>query len=127
MTFGPGAADPMARPDRAQAPAVSGSPEQPQQPGRGGRQGGRGTGRGGRGGQQGGPPIPFDDHTGFRQIFNGTSLDGWEGDPTFWRVEGGAIVGESTADKPVAQNTFLIWRGGTPGDFDLKLEFRINA
>ena len=104
-----------------QTPAASGTPA-PQE-GRGGRQGGRG----GRGGPQGGAPIPFDNHTGFRQIFNGTSLDGWEGDPTFWRVEGGAIVGESTAEKPVTQNTFLIWRGGRPGDFDLKLEFRIHG
>lgn len=89
---------------------------------------GRGGGRGaGRGGPQGGGPIAFDDHTGYRQIFNGTNLDGWDGDPAFWRVESGAIVGESTAEKPVEQNTFLIWRGGRTADFDLKLEFRINS
>jgi hypothetical protein len=122
MTLGIGAGEPLALADNDQAPAAAGAPGQ--EPGRGGRQGGRG-GRGG--GPQGGAPIPFEDRTGFRQIFNGTSLDGWEGDPTFWRVEGGTIVGESTAEKPVTQNTFLIWRGGTPGDFDLKLEFRINA
>lgn len=92
---------------------------------------GRGQGRGGRGGgrgaMQGGEPIPFDNYVGFEQIFNGTSLDGWEGDPTFWRVENGTIVGESTPEKEVEQNTFLIWRGGTLGDFDLKVEFRLNA
>lgn len=86
---------------------------------------GRAQGRGG--GMQGGNPIPFDNNTGFQSIFNGTNLDGWEGDPTFWRVENGTIVGESTPEKVVDQNTFLIWRGGTPGDFDLKLEFRLNA
>jgi hypothetical protein len=78
-------------------------------------------------GARGGAPIPFEDRTGFRSIFDGTSLQGWDGDPTFWRVEGGAIVGESTAQKVVAQNTFLIWRGGEPADFELKLEFRMNA
>jgi hypothetical protein len=33
---------------------------------------------------------------GFVQIFDGTSLNGWDGDPTYWRVEEGAIVGEIT-------------------------------
>lgn len=86
---------------------------------------GRGGGRGG--GAQGGAPIAFDNNAGFRQIFNGTSLDGWDGDPTFWRVEGGAIVGETTAEKPITENSFIIWRGGRTADFDLKLEFRMNA
>jgi hypothetical protein len=96
-------------------------------PAQGGRQGGRGGAGGGRGGPQGGAPIAFSDHTGFRSIFDGRTLEGWDGDSTFWRVENGTIVGESTAEKPVAQNTFLIWRGGQPGDFDLKLEFRISG
>jgi hypothetical protein len=87
---------------------------------------GRGAG-GGRGGPQGGAPIAFDNNTGFRQIFDGTSLDGWDGDPTFWRIEGGAIVGETTAEKPITENSFIIWRGGRTADFDLKLEFRMNA
>ena len=51
----------------------------------------------------------------------------WDGDPWFWRVENGLIVGESTPDKVVGPNTFLIWRGGTPGDFELKVEIRMNS
>jgi 3-keto-disaccharide hydrolase len=78
----------------------------------------------------GGPPGPDalvqDDHTGFVSIFDGT-MKNWDGDPTFWRVEGEALVGESTKEKPVTRNTFLIWRGGTPADFELKLEYRINS
>ena len=48
---------------------------------------GRGQGRGGgrAGGPQGGAPVPFDSRVGYTQIFNGTSLDGWDGDPAFWR------------------------------------------
>jgi hypothetical protein len=88
---------------------------------------GRGQGRGGRGGPPGGAPISFDDHTGFRQIFDGKSLTGWDGDPSLWRIEAGAIVGETTAAAPLKQNSFLIWRGGEPADFELKLEFRINS
>jgi hypothetical protein len=85
-------------------------------------------GRGGRGGGgRGGGPIPFDDRTGFRDIFDGKTLAGWDGDPTLWRVENGAIVGETIAANPLQQNSFLIWRGGEPADFELKLEFRINA
>lgn len=30
-------------------------------------------------------------------LFDGVSLKGWDGNPKFWRVENGAIVGESTA------------------------------
>jgi hypothetical protein len=51
----------------------------------------------------------------------------WDGDPKFWRVENGVIVGESTPEKVVGPNTFLIWRGGAPGDFELKAEIRLNA
>ena len=90
---------------------------------------GRGQGRGGRGGGgRGGPAaIPFEDQTGFKPIFDGKTLSGWDGDSVLWRVESGAIVGETTAAAPLKQNSFLIWRGGEPADFELKLEFRINA
>jgi hypothetical protein len=72
-------------------------------------------------------PLPYEDHTGFEQIFDGVSLKNWDGDPKFWRVEGGALVGQSTPEKTVKPNTFLIWRGGEPKDFELKVEFRMNA
>ena len=82
--------------------------------------------RGGGGGMRGPAPIAYEDHTGFQQIFDGKSLKNWDGDPAFWRVEADAIVGESTEANPVKQNTFMIFRGGEPGDFELKVEFRIN-
>lgn len=63
---------------------------------------------------------------GFQSIFNGENLDGWEGDPNYWSVENGVIVGEVTADKPLENNTFLIWRKENPADFELKLEFKIT-
>ena len=69
----------------------------------------------------------LDDHAGFEAIFDGSSLKGWDGDPAFWRVEHGAIVGESTPDRRLTQNTFLIWRGGEPKDFELKCEYRLTA
>jgi len=70
---------------------------------------GRGRGRGGFGG----PQI--------------SRFQDWDGDPQFWRVENGSIVGESTPEKKVGPNTFLIWQGGVPGDFELKVEIRMNS
>ena len=89
-----------------------------------GRGDGRGPGRGG--GPRGAEPLVLDDHTGFESIFDGT-MKNWDGDPMFWRAENGALVGESTPEKKLTENTFLIWRGGEPKDFELKVEFRMNA
>jgi hypothetical protein len=67
-----------------------------------------------------------DDNAGFTPIFDGQSLNGWEGEAGFWRADGGAIVGETTAEKTLKTNTFLIWRAGTTADFEFKAEFRIT-
>ena len=73
-------------------------------------------------------PTPVDgDEPGFQPIFDGRTLTGWEGDPTYWRVQDGALVGEITPATIVKSNTFLIWRGGRPRDFELKLDYRITA
>ncbi len=93
--------------------------------GRQGRRGDRGFGVGGRGGR--GRGATPDDTTGFVQIFDGQSLENWDGDPKFWRVEEGMIVGQSTPENRVQYNTFLIWRGGTLKDFELKLEVRLTG
>jgi Domain of Unknown Function (DUF1080) len=87
---------------------------------------GQARGRGGQG-PRGAAPLVMDDRTGFEPIFDGATLKGWDGDPAFWRVENGAIVGQSTPENAVKQNTFLIWRGGEPRNFELKVQFRINS
>ncbi len=76
---------------------------------------------------QGGRPLPFDDHAGFQQIFDGRTMSGWDADPAFWHVEGSTLVGQTTAQSPLKENTFAIWTGGEPRDFELKLEYRISA
>ena len=58
---------------------------------------------------------------GFRQIFNGRDLTGWDGDMRFWRVENGAIVGETTPGVKTEGSTFLIWTAGELKDFELRL------
>ena len=73
-------------------------------------------------------PTPLDtSNDGFRPIFNGTSLDDWETDPRYWRVENRMLVGEVTPATLLKQNNFAIWRGGSPSNFELKVEFRITA
>ncbi len=102
---------------------TSASAQPPTPPG-----GQRGGGRGGRGdGPRGADPLVVDDHAGFESIFDGTTLKGWDGDPSLWRVENGALVGQSTEQSPLKENTFLIWRGGEPADFELKVQFRMNS
>jgi hypothetical protein len=78
--------------------------------------------------QQSDRPAPVTgDEPGFESIFDGKTLAGWEGNPTYWRVENGALVGEITPATVIKSNTFIIWRGGRPGDFELKLDYRITA
>ncbi len=75
---------------------------------------------------QGAAPLKYGDYTGFTSIFDGT-MKNWDGDPALWKAEGGSLVGTTTADHPLTQNTFLIWRGGEPADFELKVEYRMSA
>jgi len=63
---------------------------------------------------------------GFKPIFNGKDLKGWEGDTKLWSVKDGAILGQTTADTKLKQNTFLIWRDGTLDDFVLRFKYRIK-
>jgi 3-keto-disaccharide hydrolase len=73
-------------------------------------------------------PSPVDgDEAGFQQIFDGKTLAGWEGNPAYWRVENGSLVGEITPQTVIKSNTFIIWRSGRPKDFELKLDYRISA
>lgn len=74
-----------------------------------------------------GPIIGPAVESGFRSLFDGKTLKSWDGDPSFWRVENGALTGQTAADKQPQQNTFLIWRGGTPADFELKCDFRLTG
>src|SRR5579859_2542049 len=71
-------------------------------------------------------PINFDDHDGWTQIFDGKTLKDWDGDSDVWHVEDGAIVGESSPEHP-SGTTNIIWRGGEPANFELKLEMKLEG
>lgn len=61
----------------------------------------------------------------FVKIFDGKTLANWKGDFNYWRVENGNLIGEVTPETLLKSNTFIIWQGGQPDDFELKLEFKI--
>lgn len=63
----------------------------------------------------------------FTPIFDGKSLSGWDGDPAYWKVENGVITGQTKPGAMPKQNTFLIWRGGSPGNFELIAEYRLTG
>ena len=71
-------------------------------------------------------PIDFDDHDGFTQIFDGKTLNGWDGSSEIWHVEDGALVAESSPEHP-SGTTNIIWRGGQPANFDLKVEMKLEG
>ena len=71
------------------------------------------------------PLTGWSQSTDATSLFDGKTLEGWDGDPRFWSVRDGVITGETTPDNPTERNTFLIWRGGTLGDFQLELDFRL--
>jgi len=54
------------------------------------------------------------------------SLKGWDGNPKFWRVEGGAIVGESTPQNP-SGNSYIAYRDVEARDFTLKFEIKVEG
>ncbi len=66
-----------------------------------------------------------DEKDGFKSIFDGKTLDKWDGNSKFWSVKDGAITGQTTSDNPTPGNTFIIWKGGELGDFELKLQYKI--
>jgi hypothetical protein len=73
-------------------------------------------------------PAPLaGDEPGFVSMFDGKSLNGWEGDPKYWSVSNGSMMGEITPATVIKSNTFIIWRGGAPADFELKVEYRITS
>ncbi len=67
-------------------------------------------------------PVNFDEHEGWTSLFDGKTLNGWSGDSN-WKVEDGAIVVESSCEKPTG-TIYLVWQGGEASDFELKLEMK---
>jgi 3-keto-disaccharide hydrolase len=99
---------------------VQTQPAPPQTPVGSGAQAGRG------GGFTEPSPMDFNDHVGYVSLFDGVSLKGWDGNARFWRVEDGAIVGESTAANP-SGNSYIVYRDLEAKDFTLKFEIKVEG
>ena len=63
---------------------------------------------------------------GFVTIFDGKTLNGWEGDTSIWKVVDGVITGMADSPLTLKANTFLIWKNGRPADFELFTDYRIS-
>jgi putative membrane-bound dehydrogenase-like protein len=61
---------------------------------------------------------------GFQSIFNGKDLSNWSGEPGRWSVEDGAITGTVAPELPLKTNSFLVWQGGQPANFELRMKVR---
>ncbi len=62
----------------------------------------------------------------FESIFDGKTLDDWEGRSDLWKVEDGAIVG-SKVGMEIEANTFLIYTGSKVRNFHLKVKLRMTG
>jgi hypothetical protein len=67
-------------------------------------------------------PAAGDDEKEFVPLFDGKTLEGWEGDRRLWKVEDGLIVGDSSG---LAHNEFLA-TSRRYSDFELRLEFKLR-
>jgi hypothetical protein len=68
--------------------------------------------------------TPAEKKEGFKPLFNGKNLDGWDGDPRIWKAAGGMIVG-STEGVPLETNSFLITKQNY-GDFILRTQVKLR-
>jgi putative heme-binding domain-containing protein len=61
---------------------------------------------------------------GFKPLFNGKDLTGWDGNPELWSVEDGALTGKTKGPESLKYNQFLIWRGGVLKNFELHAKIK---
>lgn len=66
------------------------------------------------------------DEQGFKPMFNGVDLSEWSGGDGWWSVKDGILQAQSSEDKPCTKTCHLIWKGGEPGDFEMRCEFRLS-
>jgi len=64
--------------------------------------------------------LHADEESDFVPLFNGNDFEGWDSKPESWEVRDGEIWCTGTSK----ERNWLIWRGGEPADFVLRLEFR---
>ena len=94
----------------------------------GAQQGGLGAGAGrGQGGGlgRGAQPVAYNDYTGYVKLWDGQTLNGWEGETDVWSIDNGGIHAD-TIKTPGQHHIHYTGPGAVMKDFDLKVEFRIS-
>jgi hypothetical protein len=71
-------------------------------------------------------PLPEFDRDGFTRIFDGVTLADWDGDPIYWKVEEGKLIGQVTPKTLLKKNSWIVWRGGLVRDFELIVDYRVS-
>ncbi len=71
--------------------------------------------------------VPFAPAADYETLFNGQDLSDWKGRESFWSVQDGAIVGETTRENIIEANTFLVWQGGDVADFEFTAKVRFKG
>ena len=68
----------------------------------------------------------------WKELFDGKTLSGWDGNPNYWSVQDGAITGINTIENPTKGNTFIIFTDANGdnkpvqfSDFEIKIEYKI--
>jgi len=63
----------------------------------------------------------------YSDLFNGKDLSGWNGDPSLWKIENGAITGYVEEGTDIKNHSYLIWQEGNVRDFELSLRLRSDS
>jgi hypothetical protein len=69
--------------------------------------------------------VAQDVESGFKSLFNGKDLAGWDGNPKLWSVQDGTIIGKTTKDYAIKHNTFLVYTNEPVDDFELRVSYKI--
>jgi len=84
-----------------------------------------GPAAGGGRGRRGSPPVPYDDYAGFTKLWDGQTLNNWDGEADVWSIDNGAIHADTTKT-PGQHHIHYKGPGAVMKDFDVKVEFKLS-